>query len=108
MTQHWRTASKRVTNSRNGGPANPLAAVSRTGRKAYLGGLGALALAGLGWALYAPPGSRTSVRGGGVTGDASPTGVANAVAGLPPPDLVRHLTPEEATKQNTARPFVNR
>ncbi|MEA3080707.1 MAG: N-acetylglucosaminyldiphosphoundecaprenol N-acetyl-beta-D-mannosaminyltransferase, partial [Sphingomonadales bacterium] len=50
------------------------------------------------------------------TGRAGPAGQARTMVpagaplplGLPPPDLLRPLSPEEATKQNAERPFVNR
>src|SRR5690242_11340388 len=36
------------------------------------------------------------------------TGTSNAVINLPPPNLLKPVSPEEATKENAERPFVNR
>src|SRR4029078_3588865 len=47
--------------------------------------------------------------GGRGAGDSARVPAAGAIAlNLPPPDLLRPLSPEEATKQNAERPFVKR
>ena len=44
-----------------------------------------------------------------IAGDFPDAGAAGAaIVHLPPPDLLRPLSPEEATKENAERPFVNR
>jgi exopolysaccharide biosynthesis WecB/TagA/CpsF family protein len=47
-----------------------------------------------------------AARGAAVDEEAQPVG--SIVINLPPPDLLRPLSPEEATKENAERPFVTR
>ena len=75
-------------------------------RVPILGAVSLVGLAALGSALYTSakwsspgPVSRTPV---------PPATAARAVASLAPPDLLRPLTPEEATEENAERPFVSR
>ncbi|WP_308515782.1 cell wall hydrolase [Sphingomonas flavescens] len=68
-----------------------------------------VAVAFVGWTIYltlsslGDSGARSTSRT-----DLPPAAAAQAVVGLPPPDLVRPITPEEAARENAERPFVNR
>ena len=67
-------------------------------------------------AIVAAIGLAVVIRQAGSTGVGSSTGLAGIKTvvppagplNLPPPDLLRPLSPEEATKENSERPFVNR
>ena len=76
-------------------------------RTLLFAGSGLLALGTIGWSFYS-----SNLVNGGVTGSVSsevpPAAAANAVVALPPPDLLRPLTPEEAAKENAERPFAER
>lgn len=62
-----------------------------------------------GWTIYP---TITSLSGSDSTATSRtalpPAAAARAVVSLPPPDLLRPITPEEAARENAERPFVDR
>lgn len=87
-----------------------LAWVTRGRRKWWAAGAALLIAAIVAGTLFRGSGHSTFDAHSGSSGQSRAVVSATETlpANLPPPDLLRPLSPEEATKQNSERPFVNR
>lgn len=85
--------------------------VSIRNPRAWQAGVATLLIAAAvtGIAIYSSGGARTGEAKTSLTRELPKASAASSVVvNLPPPDLLRPLSPEEAAKENADRPFVNR
>lgn len=85
-------------------PGSPRPGRGHVGKRAGALALGVCAIAFLVYGLERPSGNSR----GTVTEVLPAATSGRAVMDLPPPDLLRPLSPEEASKENAGRPFVSR